>query len=214
MTNKKLSAFRKDYRLGELTESAVPDDPMVLFHGWLEEAIRQDLPEPNAMTLATATPTGIPSARIVLLKGISNRQFIFFTNYQSQKSRELEINPMASLVFLWLEMQRQVRISGRVEKIPASDSDLYFKSRPLESQIGAWASPQSQKMADRQELEMAYEHFATKQHSQPLERPPHWGGYGLTPSSIEFWQGRTGRMHDRLLFEKQGNQWALSRLAP
>ena len=166
------------------------------------------------MTLATATRAGVPSARIVLLKGVDDRGFVFFTNYQSHKGRELTENPVAALVFLWTPLERQVRIEGSVERITAEESDTYFHSRPLESRLGAWASDQSRVIPDRNLLEQRYQELHLKYQGQEIPRPPDWGGFRVIPSVIEFWQGRPSRLHDRLRYRLQENHWLIERLAP
>lgn len=213
MSNTKdLSAFRKEYILSALNESDVPPDPLILFGEWLDEAIEQSLPEPNAMTLATVDVSGKPSARVVLLKEVSDGGFVFFTNYNSAKGIELAANPYATLVFLWLELQRQVRVSGKVEKVAQAVSDAYFAIRPRNSQAGAVVSAQSQIISGRGDLEKQFE----KVIRQPgtIKRPSYWGGYRLMPGSLEFWQGRESRLHDRLLYTLKDNSWHIQRLAP
>ena len=213
-----IADLRKEYRLASLTEDDVTPNPFEQFGKWFKEAIAAELPEPNAMTLATVTNTthgfARPSSRIVLIKDYDERGFAFFTNYDSRKGRELAANPWASLQFHWVELERQVRIEGRVEKIPAEESDAYFASRPLDSRLGAWASPQSRTIPGRHWLE---ENLATvsQRFKDEVPRPPHWGGYRLTPDAIEFWQGRPSRLHDRLLYRLQSDRaWHLERLAP
>lgn len=210
--NKDLSHFREEYRLMALSEANVPSDPLLLFNRWLEEAIGGGVAEPNAMTLATVDGEGKPAARVVLLKEVSGGGFVFYTNYLSDKGRELAQNPNASLVFLWLEMQRQVRISGRVEKVSAEESDAYFAVRPRSSQAGAVASAQSTVIEGREELEARFEAVLKK--DGHIDRPPHWGGYRLMPELLEFWQGRESRLHDRLRYRKLADGWKLERLAP
>ena len=210
--NKDLSHFREEYRLMALNEADVPADPLLLFNQWLEAAIGGSVPEPNAMTLATVGSDGKPAARVVLLKEVSGGGFVFYTNYLSDKGRELEQNPNASLVFLWLEMQRQVRISGRVEKVSVEESDAYFAIRPRNSQAGAMASAQSTVIEGRDELEARFE--AVLKQDGRIDRPPHWGGYRLMPELLEFWQGRESRLHDRLRYRKLADGWKLERLAP
>ena len=195
-----------------LNEADVPADPLLLFHEWLEEAISGGVPEPNAMTLATVDSDCKPSARVVLLKEVSGGGFVFYTNYLSDKGKELAHNPNASLVFLWLETQRQVRINGRVEKVSAADSDAYFAIRPRSSQAGAVASPQSTVIPGREELEARFEEVLSQ--DGEIDRPPRWGGYRLMPEVIEFWQGRESRLHDRLRYRKLAKGWKLERLAP
>jgi len=212
-----LKHLREEYSSSSLDIAGVPAAPMALFEQWMQEALQAELPEPNAMTLATCTPTAYPSARIVLLKGLSEEGFIFYTNYNSQKGKELAQNPRAALVLLWLELQRQVRIEGVVEKIAPSASQTYFQSRPKGSQIGAVASPQSATIEGREMLEEKVKALEQQyaDHSQ-LPCPEHWGGYIVKPSRIEFWKGRASRLHDRLVYskmEEEGN-WKIERLAP
>lgn len=209
-----IADIRKDYMLQTLEERDVHSNAFEQFTKWWSEALVSQIEEVNAMTLATATSTGKPSARIVLLKGYDESGFVFFTNYNSQKGKELEENPFASLVFFWKELERQVTIDGTVEKTTPGESDLYFHSRPVESRIGAWASPQSQVISSRQVIE---ENLAELQKSfagKEVERPPHWGGYVVKPIRIEFWQGRPGRLHDRIQYSRQDNSWKIERLAP
>ena len=189
-------------------------DPMEMFARWLEEAIAAGIDEPNAMTLATATPEGKPSARVVLLKEMTRNGFTFFTNYRSRKGEELRLNPYAALMFDWHEMARQVRIEGAVEQLPPDESDAYYLSRPENARIGAWTSPQSRVVADRGELDALQREVEQRFAQEPLPRPDHWGGYLVRPERIEFWQGRPNRMHDRLVYEKNEEEWSLQRLAP
>lgn len=212
MKKKDLRGFRTEYTLASLDTDKAPANPLVLFDQWMEEAIMKNVSEPNAMTLATATPEGKPNARIVLLKELTHGRFVFYTNYESQKGRELEANPNAALVFLWLELQRQVRVSGWVEKVSADTSDAYFAQRPRESRIGAVISPQSRPIGRRDELEKAF--IELNNQTDPVQRPEHWGGYQLWPEQIEFWQGRENRLHDRLLYERKDRSWEIIRLAP
>ena len=211
---KSLADLRKTYARESLNQSAVDPDPIVQFKNWMGEALDAELPEPNAMTLATANANGKPSARVVLIKGVDERGFVFFTNYESHKGQDLETNPQAALVFYWIELERQVRIEGRVEKLPDDESDEYFASRPLESRIGAWASEQSRELSGRTALVTRAAKFAARYALNP-PRPPHWGGYVVIPDSIEFWQGRPSRLHDRIAYTLQpdGN-WKVTRLAP
>ncbi|MDR7332541.1 pyridoxamine 5'-phosphate oxidase [Roseateles asaccharophilus] len=209
----KLSEFRKSYELGELDEAQAADGPLALFTGWMDEAIAHDVSEPTAMTLATVGESGRPSTRVVLLKGCDERGFVWFTNYESRKGKELAHLPFAALQFHWVEMERVVRIEGRVEMTSAQESDDYFKSRPLDSRLGAWASPQSQPISSRAVL-VANAAKAAVQHGLNPDRPPHWGGYRLVPDRFEFWQGRRSRLHDRLVFRLEANAWARERLAP
>jgi pyridoxamine 5'-phosphate oxidase len=209
-----IANFRKEYQLESLLESTVDPDPYRQFQLWFDQVVAAELPEPNAMTLATATPDGIPSARIVLLKGVDPQGFVFFTNYTSQKGAELAANPRAAIVFLWVELERQVRIQGSVVKLPDAESDDYFRSRPLGSQLGAWVSEQSQVIPDRESLEQRLADLQQQYANQPIPRPPHWGGYRLQPTSIEFWQGRRNRLHDRLCYRLVNGEWVIERLAP
>ncbi len=198
-----------------LDESAVDRDPLKLFHRWLNEAITSGIHLPEAMTLATATSAGKPSARLVLLKQADERGFVFFTNYDSRKARELDSNPNVALVFYWPHFERQVRVEGMVERVPAAESDDYFKSRPRESQIGAWASPQSETIESREALQARADELTNAYEGQDVPRPEHWGGYRVRAQRIEFWKGRSGRLHDRIVYELQpGSVWSIKRLAP
>lgn len=211
-----LANLRQNYTLAGLLIADVESDPFKQFKIWFQQAYDANLIEPNAMTLATATPDGKPSARIVLLKGINQQGFVFYTNYQSQKGQELIANPQAALVFLWDSLERQVRIEGKVEQLPTAESIAYFHSRPRSSQLGAWASDQSQVIEDRAILEQklaALEAQYSDDATIPL--PPHWGGFCVIPKRIEFWQGRPNRLHDRLIYDLQADgDWQIQRLAP
>ena len=209
-----LADLRRDYTLHGLTEADAGDDPLALFSHWFDAAVSAGLPEPNAFTLATATPAGKPSARVVLLKHLDGRGFTFFTNYQSRKGTELAANPHAAMVFLWDELERQVRIEGVAETVTAEESEAYFRSRPLGSRLGAWASPQSEVIPDREHLERLLTQTADRFPDADPDRPPHWGGYRIVPEVVEFWQGRPSRLHDRIRFTRTPNGWAKQRLAP
>ncbi len=209
----KLSDLRKSYELAELDESGAANEPLLQFRQWLDEALKAELPEPNAMTVATVGEDGRPSTRIVLIKGLDERGIVWFTNYESRKGQELAIHPFAALQFHWVELERVVRIEGRVEKVSAEESDAYFHSRPLDSRLGAWASPQSQVISSRAVL-VANAAKAAAQHGLKPERPPHWGGYRLVPERWEFWQGRRSRLHDRIRYRQEGGSWVRERLAP
>jgi pyridoxamine 5'-phosphate oxidase len=210
-----IADIRKDYKLRSLLEKDVDANAIRQFDKWWQEAIHSEIDEVNAMTLATASADGIPAARIVLLKGYDERGFVFFTNYDSFKGLQLTENPRACLVFFWKELERQVRITGRVEKVSAEESDIYFNSRPEGSRIGAWASPQSQVIESREWLEEREKTLVKDFTGKPLSRPAHWGGYRVKPINIEFWQGRPSRLHDRIQYALQGdNSWKIERLAP
>lgn len=213
--NRSIADLRKEYTLQALNETDATPDPFQQFQAWFEQAIAAQLPEPNAMILATATPNGVPSARVVLLKGLDDRGFVFYTNYQSQKGQQLADNPYAALVFLWTELERQVRIEGITEKVSAEASDAYFYSRPLGSRLGAWASDQSQVIESREVLEQRLAKLEREYQGQEVPRPPHWGGYRVLPNRIEFWQGRQNRLHDRLCYQRQpAGNWEIQRLSP
>jgi pyridoxamine 5'-phosphate oxidase len=210
-----LADIRKEYRLHRLTEDIATDNAMRQFEYWWKDALKSELEEVNAMTLATASSDGLPAARIVLLKGFHEEGFQFYTNYDSFKGKQLMENPRACLVFFWKELERQIRITGLVEKLSPKDSDNYFNSRPEGSRIGAWASPQSKIIESSEWLEKRANVLEIQFAGLPIPRPPHWGGYLVRPVTIEFWQGRPNRLHDRLLYslEENGN-WTIERLAP
>jgi pyridoxamine 5'-phosphate oxidase len=212
-SNTSIADLRKSYERAELDESASAADPLDQFRLWLQQALDGQLPEPNAMTLATVGADGRPSTRVVLIKGFDARGIVWYTNYESRKGRELAANPHAALQFHWVELERVVRIEGRVEKAGADESDAYYASRPLDSRIGAWASPQSQPIASRAVLVAAAARYGAQFLLNP-PRPPHWGGYRLVPDRWEFWQGRRSRLHDRLRYRLEAGAWLRERLAP
>jgi pyridoxamine 5'-phosphate oxidase len=212
--DKAIADIRKDYRLKSLNETDVDANAMEQFTRWWNEATKSEIDEVNAMTLATASKDGVPDARIVLLKGYNEEGFVFFTNYESRKGKELAENPKATLVFFWKELERQVRIEGLVEKVSEKESDEYFNSRPEGSRIGAWASPQSTVINAREVIEKNAENYLKQFLQKQITRPPHWGGYIVKPTAIEFWQGRSNRLHDRLRYTKTNDGWKIERLAP
>ncbi len=208
-----IAHLRKDYSLKSLDESDVDADPFAQFAAWFEEAIRAEVLEPNAMNLSTVDDRGRPAGRIMLLKGVDDRGFVFFTNYGSRKGRDLAAHPAAALTFLWKELERQVRVEGTIEKVDAAESDAYYEVRPLGSRIGAWASPQSETVREPRLAGKRAPAFAAKYGEHP-PRPPHWGGYRVVPDCVEFWQGRQSRLHDRIAYRLENGRWTLGRLAP
>ena len=208
-----LASLRNEYALKTLDEGDVDRDPLKQFGVWMVEAIHAQVPEPTAMSLSTVGADGRPAGRIVLLKGLDPKGFVFFTNYESRKGRDLAAHPFAALTFLWKELERQVRIEGAVEKVSADESSAYYTTRPLGSRIGAWASPQSEAIENRAWLEKRWQDLA-KEHGENPPRPGHWGGYRVLPEYLEFWQGRRSRLHDRIVYSRLGNAWQIERLAP
>ncbi len=209
-----ISSIRKDYQLRSLSESEVHASPVAQFSHWWDEAIASEIDEVNAMTLSTITTGGRPSARIVLLKGFDEKGFVFYTNYESNKGQQLDANPYASLVFFWKELERQVRIEGKCERVSPEESDEYFYSRPLGSRLGAWASPQSKVIEGREILDKNAAALLERYASGEVPRPLHWGGYRVVADTIEFWQGRSNRLHDRIKYSNQDGAWTIERLAP
>ncbi len=208
-----IADLRKSYERDELDESASAEDPLVQFQAWLQQALNAQLPEPNAMTLATVDADGRPSTRVVLIKGCDEQGIVWYTNYASRKGQQLALNPWAALQFHWVELERVVRIEGTVAKTSAEESDAYYQTRPLDSRLGAWASPQSQVISSRAMLVAAAAKAAVV-HALHPPRPPHWGGYRLQPQAWEFWQGRKSRLHDRLRYRREAQAWVRERLAP
>ena len=214
MTTLDLAALRRDYALATLDERDVDADPIRQFERWFADAAAARVPEPNAMTLSTATRDGVPSARIVLLKGVDANGFAFYTDYRSRKGAELAENPLAALTFLWKEIERQVRITGSVSRVSTHESDAYFRTRPLGSRLGAWASHQSAVLASREELEARVQDVIGRFPDGDVPLPPHWGGFRVAPDEIELWRGRPDRLHDRLLYQRGERGWEISRLSP
>ena len=209
-----IADIRKDYKLASFDEKDAAADPILQFTKWWNEAIKSNIDEVNAMTLATVSKDGMPSARIVLLKGYNENGFVFFTNYLSDKGKEMAQNPKVALVFFWKELERQIRIEGSVEKVSEAESDTYFASRPIGSQIGAWSSPQSAVIQYRQVIEQNVTKYNEIFGATNIPRPEHWGGYIVTPHLIEFWQGRSSRLHDRIQYRLDDEKWIMERLAP
>ncbi|HEX6247192.1 MAG TPA: pyridoxamine 5'-phosphate oxidase [Nocardioidaceae bacterium] len=217
MDARELSELRREYAAGGLDEADLAPDPVSMFRTWMHDAVRAGLHEPNAFVLATSDRDGLPGSRIVLLKGLDERGFVFFTNYSSRKGEELASNPRAALLFPWHPLERQVRVEGTVNRLSDAENDAYFATRPRAAQLGAWASPQSQVVPDRAALDRRYDEVAARFGGEAdVPRPEHWGGYCVEPATVEFWQGRIGRMHDRLRYRRSGTSgtWTTERLAP
>lgn len=214
-TGMSIADLRREYLRAALTEEELHPDPIEQFRVWFSQALEAEVHEPNAMTLATATADGRPSARVVLLKGVDERGFIFFTDYRSQKARELSENPHAALVFYWMELERQVRVAGLAGRLPWAESEAYFRSRPLGSRLGAWASRQSEVIESREVLDERLREATERFIAEEVPLPPHWGGFVIAPESVEFWQGRPNRLHDRLRYRREPDgSWLIERLSP
>ena len=214
MNNKKLTSLRGEVYKNQLTESEIDANPFHQFNIWMKNALDAEIVHANAMTIATVSSKGIPSARTVLLKELDETGFVFFTNYESDKARELNENPNAALVFYWKEFERQVRVTGKVEKVTREESENYFKSRPAESKLGAWASKQSEEIPNKEYLLNKFIEVKEKFNDSEIPLPPFWGGYRLLPNMFEFWQGREMRLHDRIKYERKENGWRIVRLSP
>lgn len=207
--------MRRNYKKAQLSEESVESSPFLQFTKWFEQAVQAEILEPNAMSLATVSALGQPSVRIVLLKGVDARGFVFFTNYESHKGQDIAAVDKAALNFFWGELEQQIRIEGSIEKISEDESDTYYQSRDKGSRIGAWASPQSQRISHREDLEEKVRFYQQKfENEETIPRPPHWGGYRVVPHLIEFWQGRESRLHDRIVYKKTGETWEIYRVAP
>ena len=209
-----LAALRREYGDAGLDDQDLTPDPIAMFRRWLHDAVVAGLHEPNAVVVSSATPDGRPSARLVLLKGVDERGFVFYTNYESRKGGELDANPLAALLFPWHDLQRQVRVEGPVTRVSEEESEAYFSSRPRTSQLGAWASPQSDVVSSRDALQASYDEVEQRFEGREVPLPAYWGGYRVAPEVVEFWQGRRGRMHDRLVYRREGEGWTTVRLAP
>jgi pyridoxamine 5'-phosphate oxidase len=214
VTERDLTEQRREYVVGGLHESDLAADPVAMFRGWMHDAVVAGLHEPNAMVVSTVSAAGLPASRTVLLKGLDERGFVFYTNYDSRKGQELAANPACALLFPWHDLERQVRVEGMAERTSAAETQAYFDTRPRASQVGAWASPQSEVVPDRASLDASYAEVEARFGEQPVPVPPHWGGYRVRPEVVEFWQGRRGRMHDRLRYRRTADGWLTERLAP
>lgn len=211
---KYINSLRHDFTLKHLDESIIEKEPFSQFEAWLKEAMQAEIPDPNAFILSTASAQGKPSGRVLLLRDYSSSGFVFYTNYNSRKGRDIESNPFASITFFWQQLERQVRIEGKLQKLAPEKSNEYFNSRPRESRIGAWTSTQSERIENRKVLDDLNQKYTQKFQNKEIPRPKHWGGYQLIPDNIEFWQGRPGRLHDRLVYNLENGSWRISRLAP
>jgi len=209
-----LAALRREYGDAGLDDPDLAPDPVAMFRRWMHDTVVAGLHEPNAMVVATVSPEGRPSARMVLLKGVDDRGFVFYTNYESRKGRDLDARPAVSLLFPWHDLQRQVRVEGSASRVSEEESRAYFATRPRASQLGAWASPQSDQVPSRAELQASYDEVERRFADQDVPLPPHWGGFRVHPDLVEFWQGRRGRMHDRLVYRRTADGWTTARLAP
>jgi len=211
---KDIASIREEFKKGSLTKQSIDANPLVQFEKWLNDAINATLPEPTAMILSTADKNAKPSSRTVLLKGVDDGGFVFFTNYQSRKGKQLNENPQAAITFFWNELERQVNITGEVQRVSENNSDEYFQSRPRKSRLGAWASSQSEELINREELMANFAKYTLQYAGRDVPRPSHWGGFRLIPDRVEFWQGRPSRLHDRIEYQYHGGQWKIRRLSP
>jgi pyridoxamine 5'-phosphate oxidase len=209
-----LASLRREYGDAGLDVPDLAPDPVAMFQGWLSDTVDAGVHEPNAMVVSSVSAHGRPSSRMVLLKGVDQRGFVFYTNYDSRKGHELDADPACALLFPWHDLQRQVRVDGTAERVTREESEAYFASRPRGSQLGAWASPQSAEVASREELDRLYDEVEARFADSDVPLPPHWGGFRVVPETVEFWQGRKGRMHDRLVYRRQAEAWTTARLAP
>jgi pyridoxamine 5'-phosphate oxidase len=214
VNTRELTEMRREYAAGGLHEADMAPDPITMVRRWMHDAVTAGVHEPNAVVVSTVSEGGQPASRLVLLKGLDERGFVFFTNYRSRKGGELAANPACSLLFPWHVLERQVRVEGRAEPLSDAENDAYFATRPRASQIGAWASPQSEVVPGRAELERLYAEAAARFGEEEIPRPAHWGGFSVVPETVEFWQGRHGRMHDRIRYRRARDGWTVERLAP
>ena len=214
MINEQLASIRRDYALRELSRKTVDPDPFTQFSCWMDEALKAEVPDATAMTLSTVSADGRPSSRVVLLKGVDPDGLVFFTNYGSKKAGDIDANASVSLHFFWRELERQIGVTGTAAKISREESEIYFATRPRDSQIGAWASSQSSELASRSDLEARFAELEAEYKGRDVPCPPFWGGFRVSPASFEFWQGRISRLHDRILYRLDGGKWQISRLSP